>query len=1036
KGEIGGDRKETVLITTQTITGFDDTRKTLTHEHSLNHGQPLLSEDDNGVQIRYEYDALQRVTKEIVAPNLEAFRAAREYSYALCATDKDQASQTLVNARGISTVTQLDGLARGILETRDHIDERSPGQPYTLQTLDYTAEGEIAKREQRDYLPDATTGALEPYPLISSFAYDDWGQLSCTTRPDQVQEHTVFDPIGDSRHKGVKLTTWTQAHGTSATKSRQRETWLDAFERTVRVRRLSATGALESEQSRVQDGLGNCTQYTNERRGKTTYAYDAWMRLSSTTLPNNNEIKRYFAPHSPDELVAKVEMIDKPGTAAWSLGIQAYDHMGRLTEVNVAGRVQTHVYEGGQRFPSSTKTADGKSLTYDYDLALSDAPKGVTSEEPLDSASFEFNPNSALLTKAVNRHGAREYDYAPDNQLTCETWRDANGSVVETHLQHSPMGRLISRTHTSTLAAGKAVQTLSSQFSYNKRGQLVGIEQDKFTSTFTYDTHGRLQTLLSLDGSGKQAKVTITYDDHDREKLRTLASTGQSNLTLSQEWGLDGLLMQRVLKTGTSTPVLQEDFTYDANGRIHTIRYSGNQLPRDDQKRAITKQTFAFDELANMNSCESEFSGGVKETATFHYDAVDRFQLLNISYVPKRQLQAADIQYDGNGCQTTDLAGRLYRYDSLGRLLSITSPASKTTTYRYDANGHLVARAQDDDETLFSHEGNRLSLAVKGAVMTALVYHGTQPIAQQSTDSSLPILLHTNASHSVIAEYQGGQQHPFVYDAYGAHDGDDLRMSLLGYNGEYLDPEHACYPLGRGLRFYFPGDRRFRQADPVGLTNAVEFARYGYCKGNPVMLLDPSGRTATPLFGSLEQNRMAYQSLEMTPHEEEVWGLEIEQRRLEREQKKKITGSMWAAIGIGALFTVLAVVSAGAAVVGAVGAAAAATAGTATAAAATKAMIVAGISVVVAAAAAVSFVADTTAAATKEPWAVKFSQIAGYFSAGVSLFDGLAVKYLADIALKQSMRQSLRRGVRALVASSAKAGTLNYSTQEPGAPRS
>jgi len=1038
KGDIGGDRKETVLITTQTVTGHDNTRKTLTHEHSLNHGQPLLSEDDNGVQIRYEYDALQRVTKEIVAPNLPAFKAERTYSYTLCATDNDQASQTLVNARGISTVTQLDGLARGILETRDHIDERSPKQPYTLQTLDYTAEGQIAKREQCDYLPHASTGAPEPYSLISTFAFDDWGQLSCTTRPDQVEEHSVFDPIGDSLHRGVKLKTWRQAQGTGASKSRQRETWLDVFERTVRVHRLDATGIIEGQQRRVQDGLGNCTQYTNERQGNTTYAYDAWMRLSNTTLPNNNEIIRCFAPHSRDELVAEVKMIDTPGAPPWSLGTQDYDHLGRLTKVNVAGRVQTHVYKEGQRFPSETHTAAGKALTYDYDLALSDAPKGVTSEDPLDSATFEFNPSSARLTKAVNRHGTREYDYAPDNQLIRATWRDANGSVVETSQKHSPMGRLITRTHTSTPAAGTPKQTLSSQFSYNSRGQLVKIEQGNLTSNFTYDTHGRLRTLTSFDGSAKQATVMIDYDDHDRETMRTLESTGQSMLTLSQDWGLDGLLMQRLLKKGTST-ALQEDFTYDVNGRLHTIRYSGNQLPRDEQKRAITKQTFAFDELDNMKSCECEFSAAAKETATFHYNPADRCQLLNISYEPKRQLQAADIQYDGNGCQATDLTGRLYRYDTLGRLLSITDPTNTTTTYRYDANGHLVARAHDhDDETLFSHEGNRLSLAVKGAVMTALVYHGTQPIAQQSTNSSLPVLLHTNASHSVIAEYRGGQQHEIVYDAYGEHDRDELRMSLLGYNGEYLDPERACYPLGRGLRFYFPGDRRFRQADPVGLANAAEFGRYGYCKGNPVMLLDPSGRTATPVYGSLEQGRMAYQSLEMTPYEEEVWQMEIEQRRLEREQKKKISGSMWAAIGIGALFTVLAVVSAGAAIVGAVGAAAAAAAGTGAAAAATQAMIVAGVSVVVAAASAVSFAADVTAIVTQEPWAMKFSEIAGYVNAGVSLLDGMAVKYLTARALQQSMQQSLRRGVLALVDSSAKVGktvALNYSMQDPEVTR-
>lgn len=69
---------------------------------------------------------------------------------------------------------------------------------------------------------------------------------------------------------------------------------------------------------------------------------------------------------------------------------------------------------------------------------------------------------------------------------------------------------------------------------------------------------------------------------------------------------------------------------------------------------------------------------------------------------------------------------------------------------------------------------------------------------------------------------------------------------------------------------------------------------------------------------------------------------------------------------------------------------------------------------------------------------MKFSEIAGYVNAGVSLLDGMAVKYLTARALQQSMQQSLRRGVLALVDSSAKVGktvALNYSMQDPEVTR-
>ncbi|WP_256832531.1 hypothetical protein, partial [Pseudomonas sp. Pse1] len=76
---------ETVLQTTETLTGFDHgvggihTRKIVNSEDSLLHGQPLLTRDDNGVQIRYTYDRLHRVLSETVAPGDALYEGARNY---------------------------------------------------------------------------------------------------------------------------------------------------------------------------------------------------------------------------------------------------------------------------------------------------------------------------------------------------------------------------------------------------------------------------------------------------------------------------------------------------------------------------------------------------------------------------------------------------------------------------------------------------------------------------------------------------------------------------------------------------------------------------------------------------------------------------------------------------------------------------------------------------------------------------------------------------------------------------------------------
>ncbi|MQT92945.1 hypothetical protein [Pseudomonas helleri] len=95
--------------------------KAVTNETSLFSGQELLTRDDNGVEILYVYDALQRVLSETVAPGKDA-EATRQYSYTLCAKAGDQATQTAINVKNVKTVTYMDGLNRPVRELRINAD--------------------------------------------------------------------------------------------------------------------------------------------------------------------------------------------------------------------------------------------------------------------------------------------------------------------------------------------------------------------------------------------------------------------------------------------------------------------------------------------------------------------------------------------------------------------------------------------------------------------------------------------------------------------------------------------------------------------------------------------------------------------------------------------------------------------------------------------------------------------------------------------------------------------------------------------------
>lgn len=101
---------------------------------------------------------------------------------------------------------------------------------------------------------------------------------------------------------------------------------------------------------------------------------------------------------------------------------------------------------------------------------------------------------------------------------------------------------------------------------------------------------------------------------------------------------------------------------------------------------------------------------------------------------------------------------------------------------------------------------------------------------------------HYNAHGDVVqlTDANGNIIRDYTYDAFGVEqDADDTDANPFRYCGEQYDSETGNYYLR--ARYYTPGVGSFTQEDPV--MDGLNW--YGYCAGNPVRFVDPSG-----LFGS------------------------------------------------------------------------------------------------------------------------------------------------------------------------------------------
>lgn len=850
-----------VLETSNTVIGYDGTQRTTVQGRSLKLGETLYELDENGVQALYEYDVLRRATLERVSPGT-AYEATRRYHYVLCASDGDIARQQVTSARGVTTETELDGLGRASIERRDNVHDARPGTFFEFKSIAYDALGNRVKETSTDWLQGS-----KMLTLVTNYQFDDWGEQCCTIGPDGVEVHDQLDPIGSPAHAGPIRRTWREGgqrrwrthavtrRGKSVrinqlarAISARTETWLNLFEKPVRERRLNALGELLAEREYSYDGLGRTLSETDEHHHTTTFTYDPFNRMLGTRQPNGTQLTRTYAAHSSEDLPASLVVtpanIQLPPR---EIGAQYHDGLNRLMGATRGNRTDYFLFIKGESRPRLHITPAGETIELDYNLQLTNDP--ISNNAPEDHASFEYHTTSARLTSSSNGQGRRRYDYNIANQLVAEHWDDQGSGKTwsRTHLSS-----LLDRVKSTTEANG-----IATTYYYDSRGRLESTRQGHLQAGYFHDDLSRLTRIISYDGASDQTLETeIEYDDQNHEIKRTWRQAGQVERTLEQVWDNDNLMHSRHLRAA-GVSLLEEEFGYDTHARLVKHTCKGQELPQDPQGRSIASQVFSFDAYNNISLTLTTFAGGPRpERATFIHGESDPCQLQRIEYNPARPEPNPQFTYDANGNMTRDERGRPVRYDSQNRLLGFNPPGAPDT-YGYDGNGLLVTALQAGKQTLLLHDGAQLRMAVRDGLETLYLHLDDQPlgIQQSGTGAQAPVLLHTSASHSVIAESQAGNLLGIRYAAYGDRHSDGPEHSPLGYNGEVLDPESGWYLLGNGYRAYNPALMRFHSPDSLSPFGEGGLNYYSYCQGNPVTFRDPTGHSSTGYTGYTGQSR-------------------------------------------------------------------------------------------------------------------------------------------------------------------------------------
>jgi RHS repeat-associated protein len=834
-----------VQRTTETVNNnFDATRKSIQREHALLTGNEVTSKVDN-VEVEYGYDALGRPTYETVSPYVAQFKATRQYQYQMLPRPGGPAQQlhgvvTETDVKGVTTRTWLDGCGRAVMKDRDRVIAATPAAFKQIYAARYDAWNNRIETTETDWW------AGVELPLQTSYAYDEWGQLYCTTGPDGVRSFTQTCPVGILTPPGPLQRTWQVGPVAEPVITGTTETRLNLFNKPAEILQFAAGEDLDavpaplpySTQTFAYDGLGRCTAQTDALRHTTYFEYDAWSRLVTTTLPNDTKVTRTYTAHSTAELPERISVNDQV------VGAQTFDGLGRLVSSSTGGRVQSYTYEPGLAQVISRKTAANNTITYAYNLQLTDQPTMASATD--ETAEFKYDTKNARLLEAKNNTGLRKYEFNDSNQLSVEHWQPTTGPAWKTRHVTSLEGRPISRTDLEQ-QAGTGLATVYS-YDTTRTGRLSGIEQGQLQARFEYDALGRPSTFITSDRANNSYLTTaLEYDDYGREIKRTLSLSGAPVRTLTQAWQTDGQLAQRHLKEGEPS-LLEETFEYDRRGRLVLHRCAGRELPVDALGRPYHRQEFVFDELDNITTSTLTFADETTELSIFLYGGADPCQLTKVLYLQdEMQRPPLELNYDEDGNQLVDEQGRTLLYDTQSRLVEVRGDTAQSgAAYQYDGHDYLVSTTPAGGHPMLRfYQDERLCCTVHDGESTHLLYNGDQPLAQQSTASADALLLHTNANNSVIAESQAGARRSATYSAYGTRHSEDPLASLLAFNSEVLEQDCGWYLLGRGYRAYNPGLMRFHSPDSLSPFGSGGLNPYTYCLGNPIALRDPTGHAST-----------------------------------------------------------------------------------------------------------------------------------------------------------------------------------------------
>ena len=408
----------------------------------------------------------------------------------------------------------------------------------------------------------------------------------------------------------------------------------------------------------------------------------------------------------------------------------------------------------------------------------------------------------------------------------------------------------------SAWLTGAAPATLA--WTYNNDFAPTSFTYAGGTQTYAYDADGLLTSAAPFTIARRADNALPTSVSAPGFALsRTYSPYGEID---SADWGAYSYTLSRDT-AGRITQKAEEcsgtvstwGYAYDTLGRLTGVTLNGELA-----------ESYGYDTQGNRTEVRVPLRG-IDTTMSASFDTEDRATDVGdatYTYTPDGYLAA---KHSAEGTAT-------YAYTAFGELARVELPGGRVVTYTYDASGRRTSKAIDSAvaERYVWADTTRLLAVMDGAgtLKARFLYADARvPYAADTPEGRIFFAFDQVGSLRAVTDEDGSVLKAVAHDSFGnvIEDSNPALEVPLGFAGGFADRDTGLVLFG--ARDYDPELGRWIAKDPIGFAGG-DANLYGYCLGDPVGLVDPSGLYADahggtgPTVCPDEQPQSAYSSLQ------------------------------------------------------------------------------------------------------------------------------------------------------------------------------